>query len=74
MKLAPVAALAGLLAVWAFGTLVLGRNGKKQKTGADTHASGILQTPFDADRQFKSPMESGQTVVPEAAEGVGAQQ
>ena len=74
VKLAPVAALAGLLAVWAFGTLVLGRNGKKQKTGADTHASGILQTPFDADSQFKSPMESGQTVVPEAAEGVGAQQ
>eukprot|EP01043_Picozoa_sp_COSAG02_P035112 COSAG02_NODE_2494_length_8688_cov_2.385144_1_plen_1760_part_00 len=53
LSLAPLAAVAGLLTVWAFGSLVLGRNGKKQKVATDV-AHGLS---FDAAALFKSPAD-----------------
>ena len=53
LSLAPLAAAAGLLTVWAFGSLVLGRNSKKQKVATDM-AHGLS---FDAAGLFKSPVD-----------------
>ena len=53
LSLAPLAAVAGLLTVWAFGSLVLGRNSKKQKVSTDV-AHGLS---IDAAALFKSPVD-----------------
>ena len=54
--LAPLAAVAGLLTVWAFGSLVLGRNSsKKQKVEG---AGQNMSFGAGSGGQFKSPLDS----------------